>query len=61
MPKSEEKVWATGQEVKLKSLYEPLDGKVGVIARANGKWHYDVKIGNFTHLIHRDQLREVNE
>lgn len=60
MPKSPLKVWEEGDRVKLKTMYPGTNGKVGWVVRV-GKFDYDVKIGNFTFLSHRDQMEEVDE
>jgi hypothetical protein len=57
MPKDEMKEWKVGDRVKLRTMYPGTNGKRGKIERVD-KWEVDVKVGNFTFLIHKSQLEE---
>lgn len=47
-----------GMLVKIKSLHEPLDGKLGRVVKVD-KWECDVRVGTTIHLIHKSQLTRV--
>lgn len=51
--------YEVGDRVKLHTSFPGTNGKVGTISRVD-KWEVDVKVGNFTFLIHKNSLEKLS-